>query len=56
MVLNFKSPQAYKKWLAYKYIHVSPKPSENPQKVTIAGKPHKVEHGDRVKAIKKRIK
>ncbi len=42
---NFKSKVAYKKYLAYKHIHIGP--SKHPFAVTIAGKPHRVSHKDK---------
>lgn len=41
--LNFRSREAYSKWLAFKHIHL-PRTKEK-DRVTIAGKPHKVKHG-----------
>ncbi len=43
--MNFKSSAAYKKWLAYDKMHVTPGKSKNPVKVSIKGKSHKVDHG-----------
>lgn len=43
MTLHFKSSSSYHKFLAYKHMHIGK--SSHPQKVTIAGKPHKVDHG-----------
>jgi len=43
--LHFKSKEAYRKWLAYNWIHNKRKMGKPPhKKVVIAGKPHKVEH------------
>ena len=39
---NFKSKSAYKKWLAYKHIHLGK--SNEPTQITIRGKKHKVVH------------
>ncbi len=41
---NFRSAAAYKKWLAFDKMHVNPKPSKNPVRVSIKGKAHKVKH------------
>ena len=41
--MNFKSKLAYKKWLAYGHMHVKDF-GKTPQKVSIAGKSHKVKH------------
>jgi len=44
-VLHFKSKEAYRKWLAYNYIHNRRKMQKPPHKVVyIRGKKHKVEH------------
>lgn len=42
--MNFKSPAAYKAWLGY--VHATGKAEATPghQKVSIGGKPHKVQH------------
>lgn len=40
--LNFKSTSAYKKWLAFKHMNLGA--AKTHQKVTIAGKEHKVQH------------
>ena len=43
--LNFKSKQAYKKWLAYNYIHNRKKMGRKPHKrIKIRGRKHKVKH------------
>lgn len=42
--MNFKSKAGYKKWLAYGHMHVKDF-GKTPQKITIAGKSHKVKHG-----------
>jgi len=43
--LNFKSKEAYRKWLAYNWIH-NPKEMGKPphKRIKIRGKPHKVKH------------
>ena len=41
---NFKTPGAYKRWIAYDKIHVDKEPSKHPLDITIAGKPHHVNH------------
>ena len=41
---NFKSKEAYMKWLAYDKMHVHPEPSKNPVEVSIRGIPHHVNH------------
>lgn len=41
--LHFKSRKAYSDWLAFKHIHL-PR-SSGKDRVTIAGRPHKVKHG-----------
>jgi hypothetical protein len=41
---NFKNYGAYRRWLSYDKIHVNPEPSKSPVQVTIAGKPHHVNH------------
>ena len=41
--VNFKSKEAYKKWLAYGHMHVKGF-GKTPLKVKIKGKPHKVKH------------
>ena len=44
-VMNFKSKEAYRKWLAYNYIHNKRKMKRPPHvKVKIRGKVHKVKH------------
>jgi hypothetical protein len=43
---NFKSKEAYRKWLAYAKMHES-KPSKKPAKVKIAGNAHKVNRKSR---------
>jgi len=52
--LNFKDMAGYKKWLAYGHMHVSGF-GKTPQKISIAGKSHKVKH-DINKRIKKGLK
>ena len=43
--LHFKSKAAYKKWLAYNYIHNRRKMGRPPHKVVyIRGKKHRVKH------------
>ena len=43
--LHFKSKKAYRKWLAYNWIHNKRKMGKPPhKKIIIAGKPHKVKH------------
>jgi hypothetical protein len=42
--MNFKSGSAYKKWLAYDKMHVTPGKSKHPVGVKIQGKIHKVKH------------
>ena len=43
---NFKSLEAFKKYEAYKHIHLGPHKEGDPyEKITINGKPHKVIHG-----------
>ena len=39
--VNFKSKAAYERWLAFGHIHGK---FHGKEKVTIRGKPHKVEH------------
>jgi hypothetical protein len=41
---NFKSKEAYRKWLAYGHIHGQFAATPGSQKVKIRGKPHKVHH------------
>lgn len=41
---HFKSPEAYRKWTAYRHIHGIPAP--NLKTAVIAGKPHKVQHSE----------
>jgi hypothetical protein len=52
---NFKSKEAYRKWLAYGHIHGDFKKKKGFQSVTIRGKPHKVEHGIERNATEFRI-
>ena len=43
--VNFKNKEAYRKWLAYNYIHNKKEMQKAPNKtVYIRGKKHKVEH------------
>lgn len=42
MAVNFKSKGAYQKWLAYGHMHNA---FHGKEKVKIAGKVHKVQHG-----------
>lgn len=42
--MKFKSKEGYRKWLAYGHIHGDFERTPGHQKVTIAGKPHKVKH------------
>ena len=42
--MNFKSKGAYKKWLAFGHMHVKDF-GKTPQKISIRGKAHKVDHG-----------
>jgi hypothetical protein len=41
--LNFKSMDAYRRYLAFKHIHLPGTKSD--EKISIRGKPHKVKHG-----------
>ena len=41
---NFKSKEAYRKWLAYGHLSGVFKKTPGHQKVTIKGKPHRVKH------------
>lgn len=41
---NFKSPAAYKKWLAYGHMHGQFEKTPGNQPVKIQGEPHKVNH------------
>ena len=41
---NFKSREAYDKWIAYDKMHVNPEPSHHPLKIEINGHEHKVCH------------
>ncbi len=50
MTLHFKNKNAYLKWLAFKYMHLGKAKSK--QKVTVAGKSHKVCHSDVCEAQK----
>jgi len=44
--LNFKSKEAYRKWLAYNYIHNPDKMQKKPHKeIYIKGKKKRVKHG-----------
>ena len=47
---HFKSKEAYRKWTAYRHIHVIPAP--NLKTAIVVGKPHKVKHS----ALSKRAK
>jgi len=49
--MNFKSWEAYRKWLAYGHIHGHFRRTPGHVKVYIRGKPHKVKH---VRYVKKR--
>lgn len=40
--MDFKNAGAYKRWIAYAKMHASP--GKHPKKITIKGKPHKVDH------------
>lgn len=40
---NFKSKDAYRRWLDFKHIHL-PR-SKNDEAITIRGRRHKVKHG-----------
>jgi hypothetical protein len=42
--MNFSSPEAYKRWLAYGHMHGAFEKSPGNTPVKIAGKSHKVEH------------
>jgi len=43
--LNFKSKKAYKKWLAYNWIHNKRKMGRKPHKrIRIRGRSHRVKH------------
>jgi hypothetical protein len=42
---NFKSKDAYKKWLAYGHIHGQFAKTPGHQRIKIHGKRHKVHHG-----------
>lgn len=50
--LNFKSKEAYRKWLAYGHMHI-PDFGETPVGIKIRGKKHKVKHSRRRKAAEK---
>lgn len=41
---NFRSREAYDRWVAYDKIHVDSNPSTRPVKITINGVPHHVNH------------
>lgn len=41
---NFKSMEAYRKWLSFGNIHGMFKNTPGNQRITIRGKPHKVIH------------
>lgn len=41
--LNFKSKDAYRRWLAYKKIHLPGTKSD--ERISIRGRAHKVKHG-----------
>lgn len=42
--LHFKSKEGYRKYEAYKHIHLAEKEGDKEYKIVIAGKPHKVKH------------
>jgi hypothetical protein len=42
--MNFSSPEAYHRWLAYDKMHVHPGESRHPVTVKINGRPHRVCH------------
>ena len=42
--MNFRSKEAYRKWLAYGHIHGHFKRTPGHVKVYIRGRPHKVKH------------
>ena len=42
--MNFRSKEAYRKWLAYGHIHGHFKRTPGHVKVFIRGRPHKVKH------------
>lgn len=42
--MNFKNKKNYDKWLAYGHIHKDFENTPGNQKITIAGKVHKVKH------------
>jgi len=44
-ILHFKSKEAYRKWLAYNWIHNRRKMGRAPHKrIVIRGKTHRVKH------------
>ena len=43
-VMNFRSKEAYRKWLAYGHIHGVFKKARGHVRVKIRGRPHKVKH------------
>jgi hypothetical protein len=42
--MNFKSKEAYRKWLAYGHMHGVFKKAPGHVRVKIRGKPHRVKH------------
>ena len=51
--LNFKSKEAYKKWLAYGHMHIKGF-GKTPMKVSIKGKNIKVNHAKNTQKSRKR--
>jgi len=47
-VMNFKSKEVYRKWLAYGHIHGLFKSKRNVS-IKIRGKPHRVKHASKKK-------
>lgn len=45
--MHFKTKKGYQNWLAYGHIHGVFEETPGHQRVTIGGKPHKVEHKKR---------
>lgn len=55
-VLNFRSKESYRKWLAYGHIHKVFEKTPGHTKVRIRGKPHKVKHSSSGKSSRRKNK